>query len=96
MPAYLLAIIKVKDKERFVEYANLAKAFPSKYGGQYLAFGRPAEVIEGEAPNETIVISKWPSAQAVKDMWFSDDYAEVRKIREGAADVSAMIFEGAD
>jgi len=40
-----------------------------------------------------VVISEWPDKAALMAFWNSPEYAEVRKLREGLADVSIMVIE---
>lgn len=96
MTAYLLIRLTVHDKARFLEYAAAARGIAPKYGARYLATGRPAEILEGGEGDRPppIVLTEWPSSDAIRAFWHSPEYREAVKLREGAADVSAMIFEG--
>ena len=39
------------------------------------------------------VVSEWPSMDAARAFWNSDAYIELKKLREGAADVSVYLCE---
>lgn len=53
-----------------------------------------AEILEGEGwAGASVVISEWPDKAAIHAFWNSPEYAEVKKLREGLADVSIMVIE---
>lgn len=91
MTAYLLIKLAVSDKARFLEYAEAARGIAPRYGAEYLAYGRPLETLEGEGwPS---VLTRWPSADAIRAFWNSPEYQAAIELRRGAAEVTAMIFE---
>ena len=94
MAAYLFVQITVHDRARFLEYAAAARGISPRFGARYLATGRPAEVLEGDGLTTPIVLTEWPSADAIRAFWNSPDYREAVKLRDGAATVSATIIEG--
>jgi uncharacterized protein (DUF1330 family) len=51
-------------------------------------------VLEGEGLTTPVVLTQWPSADAIHAFWNSPDYREAVKLREGAATVSATIIPG--
>jgi uncharacterized protein (DUF1330 family) len=91
MTAYLLIRLTVHDKEQFRRYAEAARGIAPRYGAVYLAHGRALEVLEGEGSPS--VLTRWPSAQHIRDFWNSPDYQAAIELRRGAADVTAMIYE---
>jgi len=95
MPAYMIVQATVTKPEQFAEYAQRMPALVAKYGGKYLALGGAVEKLEGDWDHQALVISEWPSMDAVRTLWHSDDYAELKKVREGAVDVSVLLVEGA-
>jgi uncharacterized protein (DUF1330 family) len=62
-------------------------------GGKYVLRGGDAEVLEGEAPAGRTVVLEFPSRQAALAWYQSDEYTEIRKIREGAARARIYIVE---
>ncbi|MCY4211763.1 MAG: DUF1330 domain-containing protein [Gammaproteobacteria bacterium] len=95
MPAYMIVQATVTKPEQFAEYAQRMPALVAKYGGKYLALGGAVEKLEGDWDHQALVISEWPSMDAARTLWHSDDYAELKKVREGAVDVSVLLVEGA-
>jgi uncharacterized protein (DUF1330 family) len=51
-------------------------------------------VVEGEFPLERALVFEWPTRQAASDFWRSEEYTEIKKLREGAAEIQAIIIEG--
>lgn len=96
MPAYMIVTAVIHEREKFISgYGAAAGALIGKFGGEYLLRGMGAELLEGEFGSEaSMVISKWPDKAAAKAFWNSPEYAEVRKLREGLADVQVMLIDG--
>lgn len=94
MSAYLFVQLEIRDRERFLAYAAAARGIAPKYGARYLSAGRPGDVLEGAGLTSPIVLSEWPSADAIRAFWNSPEYQAAIALREGAATVSATIIEG--
>lgn len=94
MPAYLVITAQLHDREAFIRaYGPAAAKLTESFGGEYLARARGLEVLEGEHPGGSLVISKWPDKASALAFWHSDDYAEVKKLREGIADCQVLLIE---
>ena len=98
MPAYMIVTAAIHDREAFIAgYGPAAAELIGKFGGQYLLRGPGAELLEGEfGDGAGMVISKWPTRDAAKAFWNSPEYAEVKKLREGLADVQVLLIDGPD
>lgn len=94
MTAYLLVRLDITDKAQFLKYAEAARGIAPKYGASYLTAGRPVEILEESTEIEPIVLTEWPDADSIRAFWNSSEYQAAIKLREGAAKVTAMIFEG--
>lgn len=94
MTVYHLVTIKVLDRERFRAYAEVARHLPAQFGGEYLSAGRPIGTLEGEAITDPTVLTRWPSMEALERFWFSPEYKQVKRMRDGAAEVSSTILQG--
>jgi uncharacterized protein (DUF1330 family) len=88
--AYVIYQGEVLDANRYGEYMPKAAASILAAGGEYLVRGGDVEVLEGEAPAGRTVVAKFPSMKAALDWYRSDEYTEIRKIREGAARIRAL------
>jgi uncharacterized protein (DUF1330 family) len=95
MPAYIIAMVNVKDAEKYQEYAKRAGPANAKHGSRFLVRGGKKTALEGDIPFERIVVSEFPSVEAAKKFYHSPEYQEARKHRLGAADFHMVIVEGA-
>ncbi|GJD72502.1 DUF1330 domain-containing protein [Methylobacterium goesingense] len=92
---YLIARITVTEPEAYGAYAQALPAVVARFGGRFLVAGGRLEAVAGEARprNVVIVFDDYETARAC---WHSPDYAEVARLREGAATVDVVIVEGVD
>ena len=94
MPAYLVISAQINDRERFLAgYAQAAAALTARFGGEYVLRAPGAEVIEGEHPGGSVVISRWPDRAAALAFWTSTEYAGVRKLRDGIAECQVLLVD---
>ncbi|MEM9880108.1 MAG: DUF1330 domain-containing protein, partial [Pseudomonadota bacterium] len=53
-----------------------------------------ATLLEGTLEGYTsIAVSKWPDREAAMAFWQSEDYAEVKKLRDGLADAQVLLVD---
>lgn len=94
MPAYLVITAQLHDREAFIKgYGPAAAKLTASFGGEYLVRSPGLEILEGEHPGGSLVISKWPDKASALAFWHSEDYAEVKKLREGIADCQVLLIE---
>ena len=93
MGAFMFIQADVNDPEQFMEYARRAPALINKYGGRYRCMRAAVEQLEGKPDNRKIVVSEWPSMEAAREFWNSDEYQELKKVREGAAEIDVHLVE---
>ena len=94
MAVYLIAQVDIHDMDVFMDYQDKAKATIENAGGKMLVRNAVPEALEGAAGERKIVMLEFPDA-ATAGTWFkSPEYQEVAKIREGKADVEAVMVQG--
>jgi len=97
MAAYMIIAVKMHEgaRDKFVSgYGAAVPAIVKKYGGEYVLVAPGAELLEGNLKGYTsMAISKWPSKEAVYKFWNSEDYAEVKKLREGLGECEVLVVE---
>ncbi len=97
MSAYLVITAQLRDRQAFITgYGPKAAELTCAFGGEYLVRAPGVEVLEGEHPGGSLVISKWPDKASALAFWHSEDYAEVKQLREGIADCQVLLIETAD
>ncbi len=94
MSAYLVVEAVLTDPKGFVPYTKVVPSLVAKMGGEYIAIGGESEVLEGEWGNTKVVLHRWPSMQAARDFWYSDEYQEAIKLREGTGEFRVMLVDG--
>ena len=93
MGALMVIQAEITDPAQFAEYAKRAPALIAKFGGRYRSMRGEVEQLEGPDDQRKIVVSEWPSMEAAREFWHSDAYAEIKKHREGAANINVYICE---
>ena len=95
MKAYLIVRCVIHDREKFVSgYAIEAAKLLEDFGGKYLIRAPGGIPLEGiKSTQNSVVISEWPSKEKALEFWNSDEYQEVKKLREGIADCKVILVE---
>jgi uncharacterized protein (DUF1330 family) len=93
MAVYFVVSLNITDADRFMEYFQAVMPLIKQRGGRLIAQGVP-EAIAGSATGSQSAVFEWPSRQVFLDYWHSTEYAEIRKLREGAVEFQGVIVEG--
>ena len=92
---YLVANIRVQDKEKFAAFAGMAAPVIKAHGGKVLARGPGAERHEGSVEGIVMMI-EFESIDSARTFYLSDEYQAAKAIRDACAETDLMIIEGAD
>lgn len=90
---YLVAHIRVHDKEKFEAFKAMSGPAIADFGGRVLARNPAPDHREGDLRGLTIVIEFESLAQA-QAFYDSDAYTAARAVREQAADTDLLLVEG--
>jgi uncharacterized protein (DUF1330 family) len=96
MPAYMIITAQLHDRDQFIAgYGRAAAALVAQYGGRYVFRGSSAAtLLEGSWGNgAAVLISEWPDLDTLQRFWNSEDYARVKRLREGLAEVQVLAVE---
>ena len=96
MAAYMIARINVTDWDRYNEYIKVTPGIIAKYEGRFIVRGGEMVTLEGPEEKWRIVVVEFPDLQKAKDFYNSADYADAKKIREGAALAQFVAVEGVE
>lgn len=96
MPAYVIANLDVTDPEAFAAYVAAAPATVEAHGGEYLARGGASELWEGDLSVKRVILVRFPSVEAARSWYHSDEYAQLRELRMRAAQGPLIITAGVD
>lgn len=96
MPAYMIVIAAIADRQAFISgYGTAAAALVEQFGGRYLLRAPGAELLEGTfGEGASMVISQWPDKEAARRFWNSPEYAQAKKLREGVANCQVLLIDG--
>ena len=94
MAAYLFLQIRVTEPEAWSAYRDQAGPLALRFGGHYIVRGAQVEALEGSYGGQSLVVFEFPSMQAIHDFWASAEYLELKKLREGAAELDAWAVPG--
>jgi uncharacterized protein (DUF1330 family) len=93
--AYLVGLVTVKNKDWVKDYRPKTAELLKKYGGRILVRGKPAEVLEGSAPEaDAILVVEFPSMEKAS-AWYNDpDYQPLIELRQTGAEVDFVLVKG--
>ena len=94
MTAYVVVDVQRTDLERAARYSELAGPSVERHGGRYVARGGATDVLEGGWDPERLVVIEFPSRDAARSWYESDDYREARRVRDGAGTWNMVVVEG--
>ncbi len=94
--AYVIYLGDILDEAQYQIYKEHVAPNISDAGGKYLVRGGDAKLLEGELPASRTVILEFPSRQAALAWNQSEEYAEIKKLREGAAQATIYVVDGLD
>ena len=92
---YLVANIRVKDKDKFAAFSGMAAPVIKAHGGKVLARGPGAERHEGSVEGIVMMI-EFDSIDAARTFYLSDEYQAAKAVRDACSETDLMIIEGAD
>jgi uncharacterized protein (DUF1330 family) len=94
MPAYIIGRVDVTDWPRYREYMEATPGIIARFGGTFIARGGEVVTLEGSEEKDRVVIIEFPSLNQAKAFFHSEEYAEVRKLRAGAATAQFVAIDG--
>jgi uncharacterized protein (DUF1330 family) len=94
MAAYLIVYARIDDPAGFAAYVEAVQPLIAAYGGRLVARNSPPEVLEGSLPWQTTAVLEFDSAARIREFWYSPDYVEVKRLREGAAEFQVALVDG--
>ncbi len=90
---YVIAHATVTDPEKWGQYVAKSKIALDKYEGRPIVRGGKCEIVEGRGTQRNAVL-EFPSYEAALEYAKSQEYAEAKKLREGAGTLDMTVVEG--
>jgi uncharacterized protein (DUF1330 family) len=91
MAAYAVARITWEEASGPERYLKLVENSLKPFGGKYLAFG-PVTVVEGSNVPLNLALVEFPSLDAAKRFYESEEYSLARKVRAISAKTEWLVF----
>ena len=92
---YLVANIRVKDKEKFAAFSGMAAPVIKAHGGKVLARGPGAERHEGSVEGIVMMI-EFESIDNARTFYLSNEYQAAKAVRDACSETDLMIIEGTE
>lgn len=90
----IVNIVRVHDQAKFAEYVAGHMPTIEQYGGRFLVKGYPGEILEGDWPNNLMVVHEFPSIERFKQWYHSEEYRPWKALRQSCAEVNVILTEG--
>lgn len=94
MPAYVIVDLTVTDTAGFEEYRRQVPATIERYGGRYLVRGGSYERLEGDWQPNRVVVLEFPTRDAARRWYDSEDYRGPKALRQRTAVTHVILVEG--
>ena len=94
MPAYIIARIQVTDWDRYRQYTQATPAAIEKYSGRFIVRGGETVTLEGPAETARLVVLEFPSLEQAQAFYHSEEYAQAKQLRAGAAVGQFLAVDG--
>jgi uncharacterized protein (DUF1330 family) len=92
--AYVIAMVDVKDPERYEGYRKMVLPTITAFGGRFVARGGHTDVLEGTWEPRRVVIVEFPSVERAKAWWSSPEYSEAKALRQATSEGTLVVIEG--
>jgi uncharacterized protein (DUF1330 family) len=94
MPAYVIADVTVTDPATMDEYRKQVPATIATYGGRFVVRGGAHQVLEGDWKPNRLVVIEFPTVDAARRWYDSEEYREPKALRIKAGRTNLVIVEG--
>lgn len=97
MAAFIIANVRVTDDKWVPEYAVRVHDIAAKHGGKYLSRSGNIEVLEGDAPDLTLIaLIQFPDKAAAKAFANDPEYAPFGKARKEGSVSTLLLIDDTD
>jgi uncharacterized protein (DUF1330 family) len=92
--AFVIGHITVKDAEKWAVYRSGVPATLAPWGAELVFRGTNAKVLAGEHAHADVVVIRFPDRRAVDGWHSSAAYQALIPLRQQAADVVLLTYDG--
>ena len=90
---YLIANIRVHDKEVFEKFKLMSTPLISEYGGKLLVRTPEVDRREGDVTG-LVVMLEFPNIEMARTFYESESYTTAKLVREGGSSTDLCLVEG--
>jgi uncharacterized protein (DUF1330 family) len=90
---YVIVRAEVTNPEKWAEYVAKSKIALDKFGGKPVVRGGQSKIIEGDGLARNVVL-EFDSYDTAVGYATSPEYAEAKKLRQGAGTLHMVVVEG--
>jgi uncharacterized protein (DUF1330 family) len=94
MAAYVIVDLDMKDPAALEGYRRAVPATLAKFGGRFIVRGGACEVLEGDWTPKRVVVLEFPSMDALKRWYRSDEYKPLIAERQRHSTGGLIAVEG--
>src|SRR5215469_8681262 len=95
MPTYIVGDIDITDPAAYQAHVPRALATIARFGGRIIAGGGSrVDLLEDNPMPERVFIVEFPTADAARQWYHSEDYQEALKVRLSASRGRVFLIEG--
>ena len=87
-------ILEVIDREKLDEYRMRVRPIVERFGGRFRGIGGRCDAVEGSWRPLFPVIIEFPNLSEAHRWYDSDDYRELKTLRQAAVRSNGVFFEG--
>ncbi len=92
MAAFFVSTVKIKNKEKFQQYAKQAAETFATHGGEPVLRGQFDTVLAGEDDHDMVGIVRFPDRNALSSWYDSDEYQALIPLRDEAAEMTLVVY----
>jgi uncharacterized protein (DUF1330 family) len=92
--AYVIVEVETTDQELMQRYRAMVPPTVAAFGGRFLVRGGACGMLEGGWTPERIVVLEFPSGEQARGWWASEEYGELKAMRQRAGRTRMIVVEG--
>jgi uncharacterized protein (DUF1330 family) len=91
MSALIISRVRIKDAAIMETYFAEAPATVASHGGEYVTRTMDVTPLEGDWAHDRVVVVRFPTIEAAKTWYESEDYRELRTRRQSASNAQIIV-----
>lgn len=92
MSAFFVATVRIKDAQKFQEYARKAAETFAAHGAEIVLRGKAESALAGSHTHDAVGIIKFPDMDALSAWFRSAEYQAIIPLRKKAADMTITAY----